>query len=43
MSRNYDLYLQDIVTAADRIAAYVEGVDRGEFAKDQMRLDVVFY
>lgn len=41
MSRNYDLYLQDVVTAIDRIASYIKGVDRGEFEKDQMRLDAV--
>lgn len=41
MSRNYDLYLQDIVTAADRIASYVGGVTRSQFEADQMRLDAV--
>jgi len=41
MSRNYSLYLQDAVTAIDRIASYVEGVDRGAFETDQMRLDAV--
>ena len=41
MSRNYDLYLQDVVTAADRVASYVEGVTRHEFETDQMRLDAV--
>ena len=41
MSRNYDLYLQDIVEAADRIAFYVEGCTRGEFEADQMRIDAV--
>lgn len=41
MSRNYDLYLQDIVEAADRIASYVEGATRGEFEADQMRIDAV--
>ncbi len=41
MSRNYDLYLQDIMTAAERIASYVEGVTRGQFGMDQMRLDAV--
>ena len=41
MSRNYSLYLQDTVTAIDRIASYVEGVDRGKFETDQMRLDAV--
>ena len=41
MSRNYDLYLQDIVEAADRIASYVEGATRGAFEADQMRIDAV--
>ena len=41
MSRNYSLYLQDAVTAIDRIASYVEGVDLGAFETDQMRLDAV--
>ena len=41
MSRNYNLYLQDIVVAADRIVSYVENVSRGEFEADQMRLDAV--
>lgn len=41
MSRNYNLYLQDIVEAADRIASYVEGVTRSAFEADQMRIDAV--
>ena len=41
MSRNYDLYLEDIVAAADRIASYVEGVTRSKFEADQMRIDAV--
>jgi uncharacterized protein with HEPN domain len=41
MSRNYDLYLQDIVRAADRIASYVEGITGSEFEADQMRIDAV--
>ncbi len=41
MSRNYDLYLQDLAVAADRIASYVEGVTRAEFEADQMRIDAV--
>ncbi len=36
MSRNYNLYLQDIVEAADRIASYVEGVTRSAFEADQI-------
>ena len=41
MSRNCNLYLQDVVRAIDRIASYLEGVARGEFGADQMRLDAV--
>ena len=41
MSRNYNLYLQDIVEAADRIASYVEEVTRSAFEADQMRIDAV--
>ncbi len=41
MSRNYNLYLQDIMEAADRIASYVEGVTRSAFEADQMRIDAV--
>lgn len=41
MSRDYDLYLQDIVAAADRIASYIENVTRSEFEADQMRIDAV--
>ena len=41
MSRNYNLYLQNVVEAIDRITSYLEGVARGEFETDQMRLDAV--
>ena len=41
MSRNYSLYLQDIVAAADRIASYTEGMTRSEFEADQMWIDAV--
>ena len=41
MSRNYNLYLQDIVVAADHIASYVEGVPHNQFEVDQMRIDAV--
>ncbi len=41
MSRNYNLYLQDIVEAADRVASYVESMTRSEFETDQMRIDAV--
>ena len=39
MSRNYDLYLQDIVAAADRITSYTGDMTRCEFEADQMRID----
>lgn len=41
MSRDYNLYLQDIVNAADRIASYVKDMTRSEFEADQMRIDAV--
>lgn len=41
MSRNYNLYLQDIVMAATRIISYTEGMTRSEFEVDQMRIDAV--
>ncbi|MYH82188.1 DUF86 domain-containing protein [Candidatus Poribacteria bacterium] len=41
MSPNYGLYLQNAVAAIDRIASYVEGVDRGKFETEQMSLDAV--
>ena len=41
MSRNYNLYLQDIEEAADRIALYIEGMTRSAFEADQMRIDAV--
>ena len=39
--RDYNLYLQDIVTAADRIASYIEDMTDSEFKADQMRIDAV--
>ena len=41
MSRNYNLYLQDVVVAADRVVSYVEGITRSKFQADQMRIDAV--
>ena len=41
MLRNYDLYLQDIVEAADRITSYTGGMTRSEFEADPMRIDAV--
>lgn len=41
MSRDYRLYLGDILTAAERIQRYLEAVSFEAFAQDSMRLDAV--
>lgn len=39
--RDYDIYLEDILEAIDRIGEYVEGVTRVAFEADRMRFDAV--
>ena len=41
MSRTYDIYLQDIIEAIDRIESYVKNTTRSQFETDQMRFDAV--
>ena len=41
MSRDYDIYLDDILEAIDRIQEYVEDITRDVFAADRMRFDAV--
>ena len=41
MSRTYDIYLQDIVAAIDRIESYVQDTTRFQFEADRMRFDAV--
>ena len=41
MSRTYDIYLQDIVEAINRIELYVQDTTRLQFETDQMRFDAV--
>lgn len=41
MSPNYDIYLQDIVEAIDRIELYVQDTTRAQFEIDRMRFDAV--
>lgn len=41
MSRTYDIYLQDIIEAIDRIESYVENTTRSQFESDRMRFDAV--
>lgn len=41
MSRTYDIYLQDIVEAINRIESYVRDTTRSQFKTDRMRFDAV--
>ncbi len=41
MSRDYDIYLEDILEAIDRIQEYMQGVNRAAFETDRMRFDAV--
>ena len=43
MSRNYKLYLRDILKAAERIERYVANVDKDTFKTDDMRVDGVLF
>jgi len=41
MSRDYRLYLEDILEAAQKVENYIEGLTFQQFTKDEMRLDAV--
>jgi uncharacterized protein with HEPN domain len=41
MRRNYRLYLEDIMSSAQKILHYVGDLSHDEFAKDEMRVDAV--
>ena len=41
MSRDFEIYLEDIFGAINRIQAYVQGITRTEFETDQMRFDAI--
>ncbi len=41
MPRDPDVYLEDILTAAERIASYVEGYTRESFGDDPKTVDAV--
>ena len=41
MSRDSDIYLEDILEAIDRIQEYVQDVTRETFEADRMRIDAV--
>lgn len=41
MSRDYKLYLEDILETAQKIEGYIEGVSFQQFTEDEMRMDAV--
>ncbi len=41
MSRDYKLYLEDILEAAEKIEKYLEGVSFQQLSADEMRMDAV--
>ena len=41
MSRDYRVYLDDILEAAERIEQYTSGIDLQQFIADNMRVDAV--
>lgn len=41
MSRDYKLYLEDILEAVDKIERYLEGFSLQEFVVDDLRIDAV--
>ncbi len=41
MSQDFDIYLEDILEAIERIQAYVQDVTREDFETDRMRIDAV--
>ncbi|MDE0086697.1 MAG: DUF86 domain-containing protein [Candidatus Poribacteria bacterium] len=41
MSQDFDIYLEDILEAIDRIQEYVQDVTRKTFETDRMRIDAV--
>ena len=41
MSRDYEIYLEDISGAIDRIQEYIQGITRTEFETDRMRFDAI--
>ncbi|MEN6405947.1 MAG: DUF86 domain-containing protein [Thermoguttaceae bacterium] len=41
MSRDYRVYLDDVVVAADKIAAFTSGLSRQQFLDDAKTLDAV--
>jgi uncharacterized protein with HEPN domain len=41
MPRDTSVYFEDILTAAARIASYIEGLDRGSFGADPKTVDAV--
>ena len=43
MSRDYELYLRDILQATERIERYIANVDKDTFKTDDLRVDGVLF
>ncbi|MFN8450873.1 MAG: DUF86 domain-containing protein [Anaerolineae bacterium] len=41
MSKDFRVYLEDILLAVERIESYLSGIDYDQFAAEQMRIDAV--
>ena len=41
MSRDYKLYLQDILEAIEKIESYLQGMSFQQFSQDELRIDAV--
>ena len=43
MSRDYRIYLKDILSVMQKIEVHLEGIDFKEFVEDDLRVDAVLY
>jgi uncharacterized protein with HEPN domain len=43
MSRTYELYLRDILKAAERIEHHLYGVNEATFRQDELRVDAILF
>ena len=41
MSRDYRLYLEDIIESSDKVQRYIKGLEYEKFASDEMVMDAV--
>jgi uncharacterized protein with HEPN domain len=43
MPRTFELYLRDILNAAERLDHYIQGMDEAAFKQDELRVDAVLF